>query len=1670
MRKIEQQYPIAFDKSMNEMMTFSPNVKLTKPQRSLQKIFLTPIDKKNNYNLYEKLYSTIEKVRKEAINHLCLNYETLKDRQKLLIKNVLLGRLQEDNYEVVQETLYASKKFLSKVLEKQEIEKICFNFLIKAQVFKQGWWKISKTAIALLGETSNCSDIKTFFMFLPFLFPMNESELKSAKKILSTPFGQNNPILKPKVETYQNFSNPLEFSNQTIEILKSNGIKEDVNTLINTLHFIIYETDNILYKYTSLLLLNSTIRENCDIDTSNAFLKVLEHFSNTCKFNVIKKESVSIIDFIAETRNDKFPVQAFLQCLDELILKIATKHFDFVKENLEDTFYYSVMKLLVKGTANKKEKLANCYRKSLDTFIEKFAFELVDKISMYLNFCANFKEIELQLQCLNSISNLFKENPYKLTSICNCNQIVIPYILVNLCNENKMIRLTTLNLLQFISENIENEIEKSYAFLVNQILLFKEEILLDCSQVPQAISNILTGSNNKIKLILNSLLDLSQNKEIPIALVAGINKILSQVKTIEVLNTTVKYACNILLPFKIEVDSSKVSENLENKNDENNKKKIEDEDNIKMRVEIPRIFVNEIKSNIIFNNIEKIDATLGKDIRNGTDVWEFIKLCFKLEDIYLDFGENKLSVTTLMLNQINRELFECLTQEMQKLLLNLVIETATFTHNPEHTSLVNLFFKKINLDSEIIKESLIKMRDVESPKLKMGKKRRRVNIIPTVDVLDTEEWKKGVTILEFLQDKKKVFNTDILLPILFEILKKCLDFDEQGTVEYVKQLVLNSILNCCGKMVDKMPEDIFNMELVVQCIRASQNPQTHHHALLVLAYCAKIIPQQVHFFQTKSKIHKTINLFHFQVLHHIMAIFTFVGSSVLRHDDAYSFQIITKIIDTIIPILVEDNTESNIILVLRVFVDAILDVPEHRRIPLFKQLLLKIGVKENLHVFLLLMFEAHVKYSALEKQPTRNKNSTIGDAAPKRLDVAIVLSREFHPQIVIANCVKLITYIRKLPVDKSNAMEVDGISFFDIQQHSPKQFRHYKYTIILFTSNLLSSKEFVNQIAALKDEDIFKLEEQFKNLIIEVLSYIQDVSKMAEKNKNTPQAQYWKVMLHHSYDILDSLNAVLTAPMFLLVVKGLMDHNLITVRRRTLELFNSKLQHDSSFFSECNSLELLAMITPTLAILKGLESKELNPDEEIVIQTALLTLKLLVKILAYENPEKFIQILNYITGLIRFKLNKNVLASLILCLAELCSTLKVHSLPCLSEYMPSILKIFKSARKQENSDLLILSLLTAVQKILDDLALFLSPYLEKLLIELSILAGKYEESSSLMNKLIVIREKIGTSIPIRVLIPAIEASYGTLLSKKEFKCVAPLFAVLEGSLSNLDISEIQGNLPDLTTLFLNALQFRVDGVATYKEANEVEAHIIKALSTLILKLSESTFRPLYYKLYDWAIRTGAKSERIITFYSLSSGIAESLKGLFVLFAGHFLNNAASLLDFCNVVKSENLYFEDETKNILLLENVLKTLQSVFQYDTHKFINKDRFEVLMQPLVDQIENTLGGEEALVERSKKLLIPCIVQFTVATGDDSLWKQMNYQILLKLRHSSSCIRLVALAVLTEVTKRLGEDFLPLLPETIPFLAELLEDEDENVEKTCKKAVQEMEKVLGESLQKYF
>ncbi|XP_031758560.1 HEAT repeat-containing protein 1-like [Xenopus tropicalis] len=112
------------------------------------------------------------------------------------------------------------------------------------------------------------------------------------------------------------------------------------------------------------------------------------------------------------------------------------------------------------------------------------------------------------------------------------------------------------------------------------------------------------------------------------------------------------------------------------------------------------------------------------------------------------------------------------------------------------------------------------------------------------------------------------------------------------------------------------------------------------------------------------------------------------------------------------------------------------------------------------------------------------------------------------------------------------------------------------------------------------------------------------------------------------------------------------------------------------------------------------------------------------------------------------------------------------------------------------------------------------------------------------------------------------------------------------------------------------------------------------------------------------------------------------------------------------LSSDNPFFDSKNnteKSCLLLDYVIHCLHKIFLYDNQHFLSKERTEALMMPLVDQLENLLGGDEKFHARVSESLIPCIAQFSVAMADDSLWKPLNYRILLKMQHSSPKVRKV-------------------------------------------------------------
>ncbi|KAJ7330602.1 HEAT repeat-containing protein 1 [Desmophyllum pertusum] len=1116
------------------------------------------------------------------------------------------------------------------------------------------------------------------------------------------------------------------------------------------------------------------------------------------------------------------------------------------------------------------------------------------------------------------------------------------------------------------------------------------------------------------------------------------------------------------------------------------------------KCEDTRPFLNEDESVLLQLIVQKYTPDTVTLLQANPPCWKMLLRVLSLRAA-VHSGHPAPIMTAL--GQISNRFFQAIpSEEVKQHLFKILVDTLLETKDVVIGNAAKSSLMKLSLTADLINEEMCKLiaRNDNEPKKKKTKRSQQVHEDDENEI--THRLHRVTVILELLQHKINIEEPHRLLPTLFATLSRCVELDHsQTTSEYIMQLVFSLINNICHKLspnnssapAELVAEDQFDVELIVQCIRSSESPQTHNQALLLLATAAKLFPEKV--------------------LHNVMSIFTFMGASVVRQDDSYSFEVITKTLDTVFPALIQagekqqlpqqtrkDSVSLNdiVAMLIRVFVDASPHIPEHRQLPLFTHLISTIGSTQFLHVALILLLEKHVVQGPTtpdEKQTTAVKN-------PLGADFCLSLCHNFDLNVQVEAMLKLLQYIDQLPLEKPEGRRhkprmtrKSASSFlavtplFDVDSHSAKHLRQFKYASVSLIPSLLNSDEFANKVQVQEE----MLNSLFLRLLEDTLNFMTKTAQHGDQATQDATGKFWKALLHKTYEIVDKVNLLLPASVFFDVIKKLLHSSNGTVRRKTMELLNSKLSHNAGSHPSDQVEALLSLVTELLVISRGT-----GDSEESIInkQTALYSLKLLSRLLSKEHPSEFKEVMTTSIDVFSSKnANAQVASSALLCAAEVVTGLKAHCIPFLPQLMPSVIKLLKTTGKERNN-LLTLCGVTALCKAAEALPHFLSPYLVDILIQVTrpsltggeVTEGQQEQAevtkhssvdAQLKDRLILLRKELACNISPRVLISAVSECYSSVVATQK-ECVAALMSVLAECVNGMKKDDIKTYQSNLFTLFLEALDFRVHHDLEEDDdlVNRTEGSVIDAFLCLVVKLSEASFRPMFLRLIDWATRASSSKERLLVFYRLCDSVAVKLKGLFVLFAGYLVKNCASLLDAINISKTDENIFLDESKDrgihktCSLLKYVLDCLHKCFMYDTHGFLDSDRFQCLMQPLVDQIENSLGGEDESKERLSNHLTPCLAQFAVASGSDAQWKPLNYQVLLKTRHSSALVRFAALKVLEGFHSRLGEDFMVLLPETIPFLAELMEDECFEVEEQCQHVISEIEQVLGEPLQKYF
>jgi U3 small nucleolar RNA-associated protein 10 len=97
----------------------------------------------------------------------------------------------------------------------------------------------------------------------------------------------------------------------------------------------------------------------------------------------------------------------------------------------------------------------------------------------------------------------------------------------------------------------------------------------------------------------------------------------------------------------------------------------------------------------------------------------------------------------------------------------------------------------------------------------------------------------------------------------------------------------------------------------------------------------------------------------------------------------------------------------------------------------------------------------------------------------------------------------------------------------------------------------------------------------------------------------------------------------------------------------------------------------------------------------------------------------------------------------------------------------------------------------------------------------------------------------------------------------------------------------------------------------------------------------------------------------------------------------------------------------------------------------------------------------------------VVGCIIALAAAAGNEQLWKPLNHEVLQACGNDHrSEVRKAGVTCLLSLIKTLGEEYMVLLPECLPVISELLEDNDEETAGLAQMCVSISEDLLGESL----
>lgn len=278
-----------------------------------------------------------------------------------------------------------------------------------------------------------------------------------------------------------------------------------------------------------------------------------------------------------------------------------------------------------------------------------------------------------------------------------------------------------------------------------------------------------------------------------------------------------------------------------------------------------------------------------------------------------------------------------------------------------------------------------------------------------------------------------------------------------------------------------------------------------------------------------------------------------------------------------------------------------------------------------------------------------------------------------------------------------------------------------------------------------------------------------------------------------------------------------------------------------------------------------------------------------------------------------------------------------------------------------------------------------------------------------------------------------------------------LLHMLQWTVRHMDKAAVAAHYKTVFRFVLQAMDLQRKASAPSRgvlPAVERAVHVFVALS---LKLSETQFRPLFLRTYDWAVVDLLEEDaqgmeaRSLALYTLVQMLFEQLHAMMVPFYAVVIEHVIEVL-------------QQATRTPLWYE-VVRSVRVCAEADEGVFWNASRATPCIAPLV----------AAMCEEDAALIPDTLLALAQAVPDDEFLRALNTALMAAAHTEHVPTQVRTLHTCASLWAAHGMALLAFVPETVASLSELLDNADPRTSKAALELRVHMEEALGEPLDSY-